>query len=321
MISFLAFNRSVILLAAVLFMAAFWGIGRIPDANLQMVVFTCLTSALLADLKSFSERLKTAFLWACYSAAVQFLFSVTKTLPLMQMIFAAILSFFTFATISDYRAGCIVMLTACLAISAPPGFLPAFGRSIDIFIGLIIIMTVTALGNAGQTPGGDTAFRPVRYSPYQALILSAKLGIGMAVSELLRLQQGVWIMMTILFINMSQTPNSSLKSLAWKRIFAVPAGIITGGFLLCTLYRIDYRLIWLLPIIGASGFFILYNYGDLFLFSIIFMITLTLFADWMAGTYQRFQFWDSFFLRSTATLFGALLELLLSPEDERSRAV
>jgi hypothetical protein len=51
------------------------------------------------------------------------------------------------------------------------------------------------------------------------------------------------------------------------------------------------------------------------------MITLTLFADWMSGAYHRFQFWDSFFLRSTATLFGALLELLFSPEEERRKAV
>ena len=109
---------------------------------------------------------------------------------------------------------------------------------------------------------------------------------------------------------MSKTSDSPGEKLAWQRIWAVPAGIIIGGFLLGTFYQIDYRFIWLLPFIGATGFFILYNSGNFFLFSIIFMITLTFFADWLTGDGNRFNFWNNFFARTAATWIGAVIELL-----------
>lgn len=321
MLSFPAFNRSVILLSAMLFMAALWGLGHIPDANFQMIVFTCLISALLVDERSFSRRLGMALNWACCSSAVQFIFSISGVSPLLRIIFSLLLSLFIFSVISDFRAGCIVMLTGYLVISTPPGLRPALGRSIDIFIGVVIIMLVTTAGNITREQSPDTAFHPLRYSPYHALLLSAKLGIGTAIAELLPLQQSKWIMLTTLFINMSKSPDVPGAPLALKRIFAVPVGIILGGLLLGTFYRIDDRFIWLLPFIGAGGFFILYNCGNFFLFSIIFMVTLTLFADWRTGVCHRFQFWDSFFSLSTATLLGALPEMFPAPEDEGEKAV
>ena len=309
MFSLSAFNRTMILLSAMLFMAAAWGIGRIPDANLLIVVFTSLVSALLADVRSFNYRLKMAATWAAYASVVQLLFSVSNGIPLLQIIFSIVLALFTFSTSADYRAGCIIMLTGYLGTFAPPGILPALGRCIDILVGVIIIMAVTTLGNAGAEEKQGSVPPMLRYSPHQTLILSAKLGIGTVVSEILQLQHGAWIMLTILFINMSKTPDSSGKSLAFQRIFAVPAGIIIGGFLLYTFSRIDTRFIWLLPFIGASGFFILYNYGDFFLFSIIFMVTLTFFSNWISGAYHRFNFWETFFSLTVAAVLGALLEL------------
>ena len=312
MISFSAFNRTVILLSAILIMAALWGADRIPGANFQMITFASLVSALLADVSSFSSRLKRAALWASYASAAQFLISITRELPFFQITVSTLFAYFTFLTLPDFRAGCIVMLIGYLGLSAPQGFLPAIGRSIDILAGVIIITAVTTLGNMMQKGKKEIPFSPQFSSPGQALELSAILGTGAILAEMLQLRQGQWVMMTILFINMSKAPGSSGRKFALQRIFAVPLGIIAGGFFLGTFYNMDYRFIWLLPFIGATGFFILYNYGDFFLFSIIFMITLTLFSDWMAGPYHRFNFWESFFSRTTATLLGALLELLLS---------
>ena len=119
-------------------------------------------------------------------------------------------------------------------------------------------------------------------------------------------------MLTTLFIRMSETPGSSGEKLAFQRIFAIPLGIIIGGFLLGTFYRIDYRFIWLLPFVGATGFFILYNYGNFFVFSIFFIITLTLFSDWQAGSAHPFHFWDNLLFRGLATFLGALPELFLN---------
>ena len=48
-----------------------------------------------------------------------------------------------------------------------------------------------------------------------------------------------------------------------------------------------------------------------FLFSVVFMISMTLFSDWMNGPHQQFNFREDFVSRSAATLTGALIELFL----------
>ena len=127
---------------------------------------------------------------------------------------------------------------------------------------------------------------------------------------MLQLKQGSWIMLTILFIRMCMSSASSGRKLALQRIFAIPIGVVVGGFLLGTFCRMDYRFVFLVPFVGALGFFVLYNYGDFFLFSIIFMAALTVASDWIAGPYQRINLWESFFARSISTGLGTLLELL-----------
>lgn len=321
MFSFTAFNRTVILLFALLIMALAWVIGRMPGDSLPVIVFTTLTSALLVDVRPFRTRLLTAVNMACHASVIQLLLSASQTFPWLLTLFSIVLSFFTFSTFADYRAGCVVMLSGYLAISAPSGVLPVLGRSIDIFAGVIVIMLVTTLGHSNSNEEKRTVFPVCRYSLYQAVMLSAKLGIGTALAQILQLQQGAWIMLTIMFINMSKSPESAGRRLAFQRIFAVPAGIIAGGFLLGVFYNIDTRFIWLLPLIFASGFFVLYNYGDFFLFTVIFMISMTLFSDLAAGVYHRFNFWESFFSRSAATLLGALLELPKEPTGEAGISV
>ena len=319
MVSFSAINRTAVLLLAVVFMALGWGVFRMPEANLLEVTFTSLVSALLADVSSFRSRFKLALLWGCYGSAAQFLISVSGGAPFLKILVSSLFAYFTFLTL-DRRAGCIVMLTGYLAFFAPSGFLPAAGRIFDLLVGVAVILIVTALGNGSAVK--EKSFTSCPYSSRQALVIASELALGTFITELFQLRQGAWIMMTILFINMCKTPGVSEEKLALERILAVPAGIITGGLLLGTFYRIDQRLIWLLPFIGAAGFFILYSEGNFFLFSIIFMITLTLFADFLAGPYHKFHFWDSFFSRSFATLLGALPELFLNlvPENEKGKA-
>ncbi len=323
MFSISAFKRTAVLLLSILFMAAVWGVGRVPGASLQMITFACLSSALLVDISSFRTRVKYATIWACYGSVGQFFISVTSQFPLLQMFFSTLFAYFTFLTLPDYRSGCVVLLTGYLAVSAPPEFLIAIDRIINIFIGMISVLLITA--PVGMKPDAKDGELPVtiRYSAHQALILAAQLGIGTLIFHLFRLQQGVWIMMTILFVNLSKPPDSTGAKLAYQRIFAVPAGIILGGFLLSAFFRIDSRLVWLLPFIGASGFFILYNYGNFFLFSVVFMVTMTFFADLMSGPYQEFHLWNSFFSRSLSTFAGAICVLLFvgSQRNKKGEAV
>ena len=306
MFSFPPFNRTVILLSAMLLMAALWDF--LPHANFLMVCFTFLTSALLLDQPSFTERLKHALVMASYASTAQFIIAITANFPFGQLILAAAFGFFTFLTLPDHRAGCIVMITGYLALFAPPGFLPGVSRCLDIFCGVLVVMAVTALGNAARAKSKAPAVS-VPFSFSEALELALLLGAGTFLFRALHLKQGPWIMLTMLFITMSRSPGNTAGKLAFQRIIAVPAGIILGGFLLGTFSIIDYRFVYLVPFIGAVGFWIFYNCGDFFLFSLIFMIALTIFSDWMAGPSQRYNFWEGFFSRSLSTLLGALPEL------------
>ncbi|MBR2641905.1 MAG: FUSC family protein [Lentisphaeria bacterium] len=314
--AFSAVRRTFILISGMLLVAAVWGIGRIPDANLLMIVFTSLSSGLLADIPSFYSRFRLVSIIACYGSAVQFLVSVSREVPLLQMVILMGIAYFIFGTLADHRAGCVAMITGCLAFAAPAGWEAAAGRSIDIFICALVVMAVTTLGNAGGDGKKAPPPPPVPYSPYQTLLLSAELGLGVLISELLHLQQGVWIMLTILFIRMSESPARPGKKLALQRVFAAPAGIIAGGFLLGTFVRVDDHIVYLVFAIGAAGFFILYNYGNFFLFSIIFMIAMSFASDWITGPYHRVHFWDNFSDRSISTLLGSLIEWFLRPRPD-----
>ena len=318
MFSHSAVNRTVTLLLSMLVMAALWGLGTLSDADLPPVTYTFLTSVFLLDISSFSDRVRLTLQMAGYAAAVQFIFSITGEVPFLQIILSAAVAYYVFLTLPDHRAGCIVLLTGYMVFSASPGFLPAAERCFNIFIGSIVILVITSIANAGRSFRAATQFQLLRYSPRQALRSAAELGIGTAIFKLLQIQQGAWIMLTILFINMSSSDNMSREKLAWQRIVAVPVGIIAGGVILSAFSRIDPRLVWLIPFIGASGFFILYNDGDFFMFSIIFMVTLTFFSDLMKGAYHSFDFRETLFSRTISTLLGAVLVLLL-PMHKQSK--
>ena len=311
MFSLQPFNRTMILLSSMLLMGALWGFFRIPQANFLMVCFAFLSSALLMEIPSFNARLKKAFTMALFASTAQFLIAISAELLFWQLILSGIFAYYTFLFFSDHRAACIVMITGYLSLFAPPGFLPGISRSIDIWAGFLVIMAVTTFDNAS----GPSLTHPpqvVSFSPGEALILALELSTGFLLFRLLRLQQGPWIMLTLLFINMNCRPGTSEKRTAFQRISGVPLGIIIGGLLLGTFGRMDYRFIYVLPFIGSAAFWFLYNYNNFFVFSILFMVALTLFSDWAAGTGNRYNFWESFFSRSVSTLLGALPEVLWS---------
>ncbi|MBR7105202.1 MAG: hypothetical protein IKC65_09665 [Lentisphaeria bacterium] len=313
MLSLSAFKRAGVLLCALLLMAAVWGLIRIPGANMLIVVFTFLTSALLADIRSFHQRLTRALRLALYSSSAQFLTGISQGRPVLQFFLCTLFACFTFFTLPR-RDGCIAMLIGYLAFFAPPGYQPAIDRIIGIFAGIPVIMTVTMNGLFQPDVREEKASADAPCLPHEALEITAQLGTGHLLFQLLQLFQGPWIMLTILFITMSASPGKSLALLAIQRIFAVPLGILAGGFLLGTFCTLDYHFVYLVPFIGAAGFFLLYNNGDFFLFSVGFMAALTIFSDWMTGPYTRFHFWELFLSRTLATLPGALL-VLTSRDD------
>lgn len=307
MISIPAFNRTLVLLSAMLAMSAAWGFYRIPGANLLIVVFTFLTSAWVVDIPSFQHRLLWTGVLAFYAACAQFLTAVFHGLALVQIIVLTIFSYITFSTLPDMRAGCIVMMIGYLSFFAPHGFLPAADRGIDILLSSAIIMLITTLCNINNKSKGA---KFCSCSRRKSLVIAAELGTGNLLFQMLHLKQGAWIMLTILFITMADTPKTSAKILALQRIFAVPVGITAGGFFLETFCQTDYRFVYLVPVLGAAGFFLLYNDNNFFLFSLFFMITLTVFSDWLTGPYHQFHFLNTLLSRTISSFIGAIVVMI-----------
>ena len=129
--------------------------------------------------------------------------------------------------------------------------------------------------------------------------------------KLLAMPQGIWIVLTVIFIYMIRQPGESSQSLVRQRIFSVPAGILLGGIYSGSAVAMDYRLAYLMPLIGAAGFFMLYYRHNFFSFSLFFMFAFTIYADWMSGTFRTFNFAQFLLARTLATIIGAVILLTL----------
>ena len=117
-------------------------------------------------------------------------------------------------------------------------------------------------------------------------------------------------MLTLLFIVQFAYGNGGYRRASRDRIAAVPIGILMGGIFMGCLTYFDYRLIFLLIVPALLGFYLLYQKKSFFLFTIFFMMTITIYADWETGDSRRFHFNELLFWRSAATMIGAGILLL-----------
>ena len=299
------------LLAAVLIMATAWSLLRLPGSNLQMVTFAFLSSAALCNTTGLNERIKQCIQIVGWAATIQFLFSITANYPLIRINISALCSFLTLIAIPDKSHSTIILLTALLALSAPSGFTAALNRSLDIVFAGIVVLAVTTLCNlfVHQDESAPPAPAAPRYSIRQAAAVTAEITIGFIISLLINHKQAVWIMLTTIFILMSESSQLPAAKIVPERIVATPLGILFAGIYLATLCNIDYRWCYIVPFTGTLGFFILYLKKDYSLFTFLFMFTVSVFNDWMLGTGKSFHFAEIMFVRSLATVIGGTLVL------------
>lgn len=304
-----ALKKSSALLAAMLIMAAAWSFLHLPGANLQMVTFAFLASAALCNIPDFNTRLNYCLQMVAASAVAQFVIGITANYPTARIFIDLILTFFILITIPEKQNAIIILLVANLALFAPPGFSASLDRSMDIAIAGMVVLFITTLNNLLFSPAPQAAIKRDSYSPREAAIISAEVTTGFIIAQLFNHEQFYWIMLTVLFIHLSATPKNPLPHLVRSRIAATPLGIFLGGFYLACFNTTGYRMIYIIPITGTLGFFMLYLKNDYFLFSLLFMFSLTLFTDWMLGTCQRYHFAEVIVIRTLATVIGGILLL------------
>ena len=302
-------NKALTLLTALMLTITFRMVLHLPEINLLWITFTILTAAMLFDVPDYKRRFIFALVMSVYAASAQFLTGITWQTPFLRIVFQGLFAYFTLMTLPDRQGASIVLLTGYLACFAPGGTMPALYRCIDFGLSVVFILLATSLNSVIRiNPTGKTFFT-TPCPAGEALVITAELTAGAICSQLFKFSQAPWIMMTIMFIQMSANTRHPVRELAPQRIFAIPAGILLGGLYLGTFCHLDYRFVYLLPFTGTAAFFVYYCTDNYFLLSLLFMFSITLSTDWLLGTYQRYHFTDIMLGRSFATLAGAFLSI------------
>ena len=205
------------------------------------------------------------------------------------------------------------LLTGLQAYSAEPGVLGAMERSVDLLIAAGVAYFISFLAavksDNKHSPGNPLA-------RHEARVKAITIFCAVVLYKVLSMPQGIWIILTIIFIYIVQLSAAESCKLVRQRILTVPAGIILGGVYSGTLTAFDYRMAYLGPLIGAVGFFMLYYRHDFFRFTMLFMVAFTICADWLAGTAHEFNFLQLLAGRSLATVIGAAVFITVQKASE-----
>lgn len=290
-------------------MVLVWSFWRMPDVVLSIIVFAFLSAVRLSDIASLEKRLQVLGSLIIGTAVLQYIISATCHLPFLNVLLpsavgAAVLKLMEQASAHQ------VLLTAFLTYSASAGAYAATERFFDILIAGFVAWIITSAAGAAILPSAPEK-PPEKLSSGKVFVETVTLFCAIFLYRVLSMPQGIWIVLTVIFIYMVQRPEDDILFLAKQRIFSVPAGIMLGGLYSGAVVMFDYRLAYLAVLFGAAGFFMLYYRHDFFYFSLFFMFAFTVGADWISGALRDFHFMQFLFARSLATLLGATLLLVI----------
>ncbi len=295
------------LLTAALLMAFCWCFLRLPEGNLLMVAFCFLSASVLYQVPDGWKRFRLLLPMAFCASSLQFLIGICREEKWLLVFLPPL----TAAGILRYLPGKVTACSMCiagyLAFFAPCGWLPAVDRACGIALGIAAVLLSTAVFHSHLTPKSNFYDR---FSTAESLRLGFLLGLGTWLSEALKLGQGPWIMLTILFVCQFSCISGRYADASLDRVIATPLGLLLGGLFLGCLAFPDYRFIYLLFPFGAFSFYRLNRKGDFFGFTVFFMMAFSIYADWSTGDIHRFHFADLLAERSAATLIGAVLMIL-----------
>ena len=294
-------HRAGALLTAAGLMASCWCFFRLPYGNLQSTTFCFLAASVLFDLSSAEKRTWLLLKMAAAAGTLQFLIGLFRQDKILLAVLPPLTAWWVFRSLPRV-AGCVMCIAGYLGFFAPGGFLPALDRLMEIAIGLPVVLAATALFHSSEAEP-DSSDEP--FTGREAAVLALLLGVGTWLAEAMKMAQGPWIMLTILFICQFAYGSGNFTDASLVRIAAVPIGLLLGGIYMGCFTYFNYRCIWLLILFGALGFYQLYLTGSYFLFTVWFMMAFSIYADWSTGDCRRFHFAELLFWRSAATVIGA----------------
>ena len=304
-----ALHHTLVLLAAGSVVIFSWAYLHLPQANLLIVVFAFLAAVRISELASLKIRTQVLAGMVLAAAFLQYTVNATYHVHFLNTVLPAAASWFILRILPPASAY-PVLLTGFQAYTAEPGAYAAAQRSIDILLAGVVAWFIT-LPFTGRTAPDQSENIGKPLAKREAFLESFTLLCATILYKFSAMPQGIWIVLTTIFIYIARQPGTPDNKLVRQRIFSVPAGILLGGIYSGSVVMLDYRLAYLAPLIGAVGFFMLYYRHDFFSFSLFFMIAFTICADWMTGSFREFNFLQLLFARTLATLIGAALLLFI----------
>ena len=305
----LACYHALVLLATACAMILLWAYYRLPQASSLVVVFAFLSAVKVSNYPTWEMRLRILTGLLAGTIALQYTISATYNLPFINVLLPSAASALILK-IMPHGAAYLVLLCGFLSYSTDLSVYSVTERIIDITLAGLVALLVSSAATSAM-PENIPSQTEAKLSNAKVLLVSWTLFCAIFLYKLLNMPQGIWIVLTIIFVYMTQDANESTVPLVRQRIFAVPAGILLGGLYSAAIVMFDYQLAYLAPLIGTAGFFMLYYRHDFFSFTLFFMFAFTLCADWQSGAWREFHFMQFLFARTLATAIGATLLLII----------
>ncbi len=312
------FQKVLTMLIALIVILGLIIIFHFPSTNYQQVaVASFLSSTIFFEQSSQYENF--SLLWRMYLGIIslEFIIGMTANYPIVQLIFFLVAVFFILRLIKNRNAAITVILIGYLNYYVTVDFTELINSSFELLISLSVGSLFGFVGqkilNLQKKQSNVQSF-----SLQETIHLCALLLLGSIIAELVNFHQRSWIVLTILFIYLAQNTANDLTIVAKQRIFSVPLGLWAGIIFLSNFTYLNYHFFYLIPLFGATGFFMLFYRGNFFLFSLFFMFSFMVIADYQTGYLHAFHSWQLLFYRSIATLIGAML-VIIFPDTRKEK--
>lgn len=303
-------NHALSLTAAGCLAAFFWLFFRLPHSNLMVVSGAFLLTGLLYDIASWKERLCITVKVLFHAGVLQFLLGVSHPGKFLQLFLVCGYVFFLLGTSRSRAVSSTALLIGTIGLAAPPGFYPSATRFLDFLLTGTAVMVVTSVVGVVHKQNRWMAELPPAYSKVQALRIAVVYGIGIWLIRAFHFPQGLWIVFCMAMVYYGCSSGGDVVAMAKQRIFSTPLGLIFCYLYLGCLAFFDYRMTYLIPLIGGFGFFLLYYIHSYFAFTVVFLMTFSIYADIATGDGRVMHFMQLFLSRSLASVIGIFLLIL-----------
>lgn len=301
-------NHALVLLTGVLLGAFSWFFYRLPHGNLMIVTCAMLCAASVYDVRDFKDRFRLTVQATFGAGVLQFIFGIFADDKFLLLIAGAFCSYYIMRMIRNHTIACVAVIVGHIGLISPGGFMASADRLIALLLFSLTASIISAL-LAGMIHSKLNYFPayPGSYTRSEALKFTLMLLIGNFIMQATTMPESIWIPLTVAFVYYAKDRTPDMDGLLFLRLWGTFAGLFCGFLFMGCLTYFDYKMIYLMPFLGAFGFFILYYTRNYFVYTLFFMMAFCMYDDFITGELANAHLMQMVFSRTFATMLGVLL--------------